>query len=88
MMKFRSLFLAALATGFLFACTAEDLLQEEILETPAGHYPASLYETGHVRIYVDTPTAERIEASGQAEALFRTSRKRNRSVSGKVRASS
>ena len=82
MMKFRSLFLAALATGFLFACTAEDLLQEEILETPAGEYPASLYETGHVRIYVDTPTAERIEASGQAEALITT---KAASVLGNVR---
>ena len=82
MMKFRFLLLAALAAGFLCACTAEELLQEEILETPAGEYPVSLYETGHVRIYVDAPTAERIEASGQAEALITT---KAASVLGHVR---
>ena len=82
MMKIRSLLLAALAAGFLCACTAEEFLQEEILETPAGEYPVSLYETGHVRIYVDVPTAERIEASGQAEALITT---KAASVLGHVR---
>ena len=82
MMRIRSLLLAALAAGFLCACTAEELLQEEILETPAGEYPVSLYETGHVRIYVDVPTAERIEASGQAEALITT---KAASVLGHVR---
>lgn len=82
MMRIRSLLLTALAAGFLCACTAEELLQEEILETPAGEYPVSLYETGHVRIYVDVPTAERIEASGQAEALITT---KAASVLGHVR---
>ena len=82
MMKFRFLWLAALAAGLLCACTAEELLQEDILETPAGEYPVSLYETGHVRIYVDVPTAERIEASGQAEALITT---KAASVLGNVR---
>ena len=82
MMKFRSLSLVVLAASLLLACTTEDLLQEELLETPSGEYEASLFEKGHVRIYVDVPTAERIEKTGQAEALITT---KAASVLGKVR---
>lgn len=82
MMKIRSLFRVVLATGLLFACSPADLLQEEMLETPAGEYPAALYETGHVRIYVDPGTAERMESTGTPEALIPT---KAISVLGKVR---
>ena len=71
-MKFRTLVRVVLATAFLAACTPEELLQEELLETPSGEYTASLFEKGHVRIYVDPATAERIELTGTPEALITT----------------
>ena len=71
-MKFRSYFLTALAAGCLLSCTADELLQEEVLETPGGEYAASLFEQNHVRIYVDAVTAEKIERSGTPEAMIPT----------------
>ena len=71
MMKFRSLSLVVLAASLLLACTTEDLLQEELLETPSGEYEASLFEKGHVRIYVDVPTAERIEKEGAETEIMK-----------------
>lgn len=82
MMKFRSLSWAVLAAGFLFACSTDALLQEEILETPAGAYPSSLYETGHVRIYVEPALAEKLELTGSPDALITT---KAAAVLGKVR---
>lgn len=82
MMKFRSLLWAVLAAGFLFACSTDALLQEEILETPAGAYPSSLYETGHVRIYVEPALAEKLEQTGSPDALITT---KAAAVLGKVR---
>ena len=81
-MKFRSLILTALAAGMLVACVPDDLIQEEILETPAGEYPATLFESGHVRIYVDSETAARLELAGTPEALIPT---KAAAVLGKVR---
>ena len=63
-MKFRSLLLTALAASFLLACVPDDLIQEETLETPAGEYSAALFETGHVRIFVDAETAAKLELTG------------------------
>lgn len=82
MMKFRSLSLVVLAVSLLFACTTEELLQEELLETPAGKYDAALFEKGHVRIYVDAVTAEKIERGGTPEAMIPTKAAR---VLGNVR---
>ena len=72
MMRLRTLFRVALAAGMLAACTPDELLQEEMLETPAGEYAVSLFEQGHVRIYVDPGTAAKIEETGQPEALITT----------------
>ena len=79
---FRTLLRAVLAAGLLAACTPEELLQEELLETPSGEYTASLFEKGHVRIYVDPATAVKIEETGKPEALITT---KAASVLGQVR---
>ena len=63
---------ALLAVLLLTACTADTLYQEEILETPAGDYSSTLFEKGHVRIWVDPGTAERMQSSGTPEALIPT----------------
>ena len=81
-MKFRPLLLTALTASLLLACVPDDLIQEETLETPAGEYPAALFETGHVRIFVDAETAARLELSGTPEALITT---KAASVLGNVR---
>ena len=81
-MKFRALFLTALAASFLLACVPDELSQEETLETPAGTYPATLFETGHVRVFVDPETAGQLEQTGTPEALIAT---KAASILGKVR---
>lgn len=81
-MKFRSFFLTVLSAGCLLSCTADELLPEEVLETPGGEYAASLFEQNHVRIYVDAVTAEIIERSGSPEAMIPTKAAR---VLGNVR---
>ncbi|MBR5101408.1 MAG: S8 family serine peptidase [Bacteroidales bacterium] len=55
---------AFLAAAFLMtvSCVQESL--EEQLDTPAGEFPASLFEKGHVRIYVEPALAEHLEAEG------------------------
>ena len=73
MMKFRPLFLTALAAGLLCGCANRELLpEEELLETPAGEYPASFFESGHVRVYLDPETARMMGASDSPEALIPT----------------
>lgn len=72
MMKFRTLSLSVLAAGLLFSCTGDEFLQEEILETPGGTYAASLFEKGHIRVYVDPGTAAKLEQGGAAAELLAT----------------
>ena len=55
---------AAMAAILLMtlSCTREAM--EEQLETPAGEFPSSLFEKGHVRIYVEPALAGHLEAEG------------------------
>ena len=50
------------ASLMVLSCAREPF--EEQLETPSGAYPASLFEKGHVRIYVEPALAESLEAEG------------------------
>lgn len=70
-MRIRLLTLALLTVGLLVACTPEGLNQE-MLETPAGSYNASLFEKGHVRVYVDPGTAAKIEQACAIDGLIAT----------------
>ncbi len=40
------------------------MVQEDMLKTPYGEYPATVFEKGHVRIYVDPILSERLEEGG------------------------
>lgn len=71
-MRIHNLILPILAAALLASCTAPELIEEELLETPAGEYAATLFEKGHVRIYVDSGTAQMIEESGKPEVLIST----------------
>ena len=82
MMKFRFLFPIVTAAALLCACVNEEMLQEEVLETPSGEYSSALFETGHVRIYVDPATAERLESSSSPESVIPTKAAR---ILGQVR---
>ena len=82
MMKFRFLFPIVTAAALLCACVNEEMLQEEVLETPSGEYSSALFETGHVRIYVDPATAERLESSSAQESVIPTKAAR---ILGQVR---
>ncbi|MBR5019234.1 MAG: S8 family serine peptidase [Bacteroidales bacterium] len=55
---------AFLAAAFLMTVSCAQETLEEQLDTPAGEFPASLFEKGHVRIYVEPALAEHLEAEG------------------------
>ena len=55
---------AVLAAAFLMTISCAQESFEEQLETSAGEYPASFFEKGHVRIYVEPALAEHLEAEG------------------------
>lgn len=47
-------------------------LDEGMIETPAGDYPASYFEKGHIRIYVETTLAEQLAREGTDETASRS----------------
>lgn len=72
MRRFRFLSLVVLAASLVSACTTEKILQEELLDTPSGEYAASLFEKGHVRVYLDEISAREIEQGGLPETMIPT----------------
>ena len=57
-MKFKLLATAVLAAAALLAASCAQEALEEQLETPAGPLSSSLFEKGHVRIYVEPELAD------------------------------
>ena len=72
-MKHRLFSIAAAlaAVAFMLLSCARESFEEEQLETPAGEYPVSLFEKGHVRIYVEPELAEILEKESTASPATR-----------------
>lgn len=62
---------ALVAVTLMLLSCARESYEEEQLETPAGEFPVSYFEKGHVRIYVEPALAEILEKEGSTSSATR-----------------